>query len=183
MHPLCFLALAPALVLVLLGCRTPNPAFLAISCPQSAVLFQAAEVTKFSLGATAQAPENAVLTAEIARPVLECDYDFLNGVTEVDISFPIRVQRGPAAGIGPTEQTVTYFVVVLDSSDVILSKETFQRVLDPGDENITVVTENVFGTTIRLAENTQPGAYQILIGFQLTPNELTYNLAQRDSRP
>ena len=183
MHRLCFLALVPALVLVLLGCRTPNPAFLAISCPQSAVLFQAAEVTKFSLGATAQAPENAVLTAEIARPVLECDYDFLNGITEVDISFPIRVQRGPAAGIGPTEQTVTYFVVVLDSSDVILSKETFQRVLDPGDENITVVTENVFGTTIRLAENTQPGAYQILIGFQLTPNELTYNLAQRDSRP
>lgn len=183
MHWLRFLAPAPVLLLALLGCRTPNPAFLAISCPQSAVLFQAAEVIRFSPGATVQAPDNVVLTAEIARPVLECDYDFENGVTEVDLSFPIRMQRGPAAGEGPIVQTVTYFVAVLDFSDTILSKKTFQRVLNPGDEYVTIVTENVFGTTIRLAANTQPGAYQILIGFQLTPDELIYNLAQHDLRP
>ena len=169
--------LVPLLALPVLGCSAPNPILAAISCPQYAVLYQASTVTRFAPGA-AQLPANAVLTAAMSDLELACIFDFEQNQTEIDLRFVIGARRGPAAAAGQTQQTLPYFVAVLGPDQSMISKELFQRVVDPGNRPFVNTNIVVSDTVLRLAANTQVGQYQVLVGFQLTPEELAYNTAQ-----
>lgn len=172
--------LAPVLLLPLFGCNTPNAQTQVASCPDSAVLAQAASVTKLRPGAPDKT--NVVLTATMMPAVLNCDYDAKTGKVSVDLQFTVDVDSGAAAAnAGP--QDLPYFVAVMDGQGHMVTKHTFDRKFDLAGRATATYTEYVSDTEINLPNNAQPFEYQILTGFQLTPAELAYNRNQHPQVP
>jgi len=95
------------------------------------------------------------------------------------MTIPIGLRRGPAGG---GAQNLTYFVAVIDPNGNMISKRTFQRILNAGPALPAVVTEYVNGTSIGLAANRRPVEYEILTGFQLTPEEFASSQAAATPR-
>jgi hypothetical protein len=174
MRRLLFLSFA----LPLLGCGSDDPAFIAISCPTSSVLAQAAFVTK--VGPAGTAPSNAVLTAHMEPSEVGCDYDQGDREVSFDLRIPITATRGPAGTPGP--HRLSYFVAVLDPAGNMLSKRVFERDIFFGESHVANVSERVRDTNINLGGR-RPFEFQVLTGFQLTQAELAYNQTQRNFQP
>ncbi|MSP95380.1 MAG: hypothetical protein EXR00_08920 [Alphaproteobacteria bacterium] len=176
--PLMFLPLAAG------GCETlglsdgPVMVVETISpCPSTAVLSDAVTVTKVKPGTPsgmAANPQNVVLTAEMSRAQLECDYDREANTLSVDISFAVRATRGAGAA-GAAEPALDYFVAIVDIDNNVLVKKQFQSRPALGNRQTGVFQENVESFAIPLMEGKRPYDYEILTGFQLTPDELAYN--------
>ena len=168
-----------AFLLPLAACGTTDPAEIAISCPEGAVLAQAAFVTK--LAPAGNPPANVIVTAEMTQPRLTCDYDRDDNEVQVNLTIPIAVTRG-AAGANAGAQNLSYFVAVVDPVGTMITKRVFNRTVQPGAATASL-NEYVNGTTIRMPMGRRPAEYQVLTGFQLTPAELAYNQRQRNFRP
>lgn len=156
---------APAMVVEIVG-----------PCPSTAVLSDAVTVTKVKPGTppgAAAPPQNVVLTAEMSKAQLECDYDRMANTLSVDISFAVRATRG--AGAGGADPVLDYFVAIVDIDNNVLVKRQFQSRPNLGGRPTGVFQENVENFAIPLAEDERPYDYEILTGFQLTPEELAYN--------
>ncbi len=88
----------------------------------------------------------------------------------------IAAQRGPANDSRVAR--LTYFVSVVDGSRSILSKEAFPtELVFPGNQTRVVVEDDdpLISVEIPLPEGRNPATYSVLLGFQLTPEELAYN--------
>ncbi len=175
-------------ILPLTGCETlgltssqPPEATIvdfAAPCPASAVLADAAFVTKLKPGAPLQPnPANVVFTAEMAQPKLECDYDRAANKLSVDVSFGIRASRG-AAAMGP-DPALSFFVAIIDVDNNVIVKKVFQAAPAMGGKTQNTFTESVNNLAVPLGMDKRPPDYEILAGFQLTPEELAYNRAPR----
>ena len=150
----------------------------AAPCPATAVLGDAAIVTKLKPGSPLQPnPANVVFTAEMAQSKLQCDYNREANKLSVDISFGIRAARGAAAQ-GPDPQ-LSFFVAIVDVDNNVISKKVFQAVPAMGGKPQNTFTESINSFAIPLAMDKRPADYEILTGFQLTPEELAYNRAPR----
>jgi hypothetical protein len=171
--------LASLSVLVpLTACSTPDINQLAQACPELAILAQASEVTKLLPGG--QTRDDVVLSAEMLPATMACDYELGDPEVTVELSVPISIRRGPAAG---EPQTLNYFVAVADPDGNIISKRLFSRNVPADNAPVTRVTEFVNGTRIGLPQNRQPFEYQVLLGFQLTAAEYVRNQAEPLFRP
>ena len=172
------------LPLVLSGCETlgladPPPTVVEIvgPCPSTAVLSDAVTVTKVKPGTPAGAvapPQNVILTAEMSKAQLECDYDQMANTLSVDITFAVRATRGAGAA-GGADPALDYFVAIVDIDNNVLVKRNFQSRPNLGGRQTGIFQENVENFAIPLAEDNRPYDYEILTGFQLTPDELAYN--------
>jgi hypothetical protein len=169
------------LVLALAGCdqfRANERAALAIigpSCPTSAVLSDAVTVTKLRPGTpvTANPDPNAVMfTAEMAKPELTCDYDQKRNTLSVDVAFNVRASRGPAAAADPP---LDFFVAIVDIDNNVLVKKVYQFQPNLGGQPAVQWTQNVRDVVVPIQADQRPGDYEILTGFQLTPEELAFN--------
>ena len=148
-------------------------------CPNGAVLAEASTVTKLRPGG-GKDPTDVVLTAEMAAPILSCDYDKDAGTVQVSLNFPMTVKRGPAATGAP--QSLSYFVAVVNSDNNVVTKRDFSHELTL-DQSIGSLNETPEETTFTVAKGKKPIAYEVLVGFQLTHDELAYNRAQRSYLP
>jgi hypothetical protein len=157
---------------VLSGCTTTaeQEQLAAISCPRTAILAQAATLTRFGAGAV-QNPANAATKATMSQPTLDCSYNSGEGRVSVDVTIPVRITGQGTA--------IAYFVAVLDSAGNIVSKEIFSANVGSDEYRELSVDDRV----ITLGQGKRPYDYQILTGFQLSAAELAYNQAQRNYRP
>jgi hypothetical protein len=175
------LGLVAVAALLLWGCSTDSGTGSAAGggCPDGAVLAEAASVTKLKPGG-GKDPTDVMLTAEMAKPNVSCDYDKDSGKVDVRFNFPVIVKRGPAATSAP--QTLSYFVAVVDTDNNVVTKRTFSRdlTLDQATMSFNEAPEDAVFT---VAKDKKPVAYEVLVGFQLTQDELAYNRAQRRYMP
>lgn len=161
--------------------QVPEPLLLDFgpACPATAVLSDAASVTKLRPGSPplSHNPANVVFTAEMMQAVLECDYDQAANRLTIDMEFNIRASRGPAAA-GPDPE-LDFFIAVIDFDNNVVAKSVYRSrpVMNGRTSNTYVQTVSNF--PVPLAMDTRPYDYQILTGFQLTPDELAYNRAPR----
>jgi len=179
----------PLLMLLLLlmplaGCQTlgltsPSPDELVADtgpiCPSTAVLSDAVTVTKLKPGTQAALPNpaNIAFTAEMSQAKLDCNYDRSQNKLSVDLSFAVKAARGPAAtGADPQ---VDFFVAVVDADNNIVSKIVYHGQADLGGRAANIYTQNVRNFAVPLGMDKRPYDYEILTGFQLTPDELAYN--------
>jgi hypothetical protein len=147
-------------------------------CPASAVLADAAIVTKLKPGSSLQPnPANVVFTAEMAQPKLACNYDRLANKLSVNVSFGIRGARGAAAQ--QADPALSVFVAIVDVDNNIINKRVFQVAPAMGGKPQNTFTESVSSLAVPLAMDKRPADYEILTGFQLTPEELAYNRTPR----
>jgi hypothetical protein len=143
------------------------------------VLSDAVTVTKLRPGTPPGMPNpaNVMFTAEMSQAKLECDYDRERNRLSVDIDFAVKATRGPAAqGADPQ---LDFFVAVVDADNNIIAKTVYHGQPDMRGRMSNVYTQSVGSYPVPLAMDKRPYDYEILTGFQLTPDELAYNRAPR----
>ena len=90
-----------------------------------------------------------------------------------ELSVNLDLTRGPAAKSGT--QDVAYFVSV-SQGDTILDKKIFRLAASfPGNTDRARLTTDEIDLVLPIDDKTQGNAYSILVGFQLTPDELAFN--------
>lgn len=172
--PLKPMALA-GLALFLAGCSTfnrePPP-----PCPPVAILGETASLTQFRPG-----PGRDLTDVEYGVQILDyrggCQFSSDKRSVIVELTTDIVAQRGPA--MSGTTITVPYFVAVLDRNQQILTKQVFESRIDlPAGRRRAGVAEGT-EPLIPFAEGRGPKDYSIMIGLQLTDEQLAWNRQAR----
>ena len=126
---------------------------------------------------TQPAPERVIATARIDDFVGDCDYGDVAVDVEMDVTFLVRV--GPAFDGRPLP--VDYFVAVVDPQGQILNKEVFRIAAEIPSEAFGLTLEESLALSVPLPDGPGSGsAYDLVIGLQLTPEQLQIN---RDPLP
>jgi hypothetical protein len=149
-------------------------------CPYVKVLYDAARYVE--LKDNAEAPAAVGFTGEIEGLSSACEYKS---------DQPIKVQarllfgfgRGPqAAG---DRKTYRYWVAVTDRDHAVIDKVYFDMpVAFPAGRDRVELTQDVFGITIPRADIKVSGAnFEVLIGFDVTPQMADFNRMGKRFRP
>jgi hypothetical protein len=163
-------AAVPLLGLVALSACGPRVAIFAPTCPTTGILRDAADLTRFR--GTGTDLTDMVIDGRITGLAGKCMLDDRTHLHTV-ISVGMDLTRGPANTTRTDD--VTYFVAVAQG-DTILDKRTF--VLPIGfARNVEQIrlTGDPVNIVLPVDAKTSGASYRILVGFQLTPQELAFN--------
>jgi hypothetical protein len=146
-------------------------------CPLMGVLYDNSRMVDFAVP-NSERYANIEYTAEMQGVRGLCRYVEDNPITmnlEIDMAFG----RGPAST--SDRQTYRYWVAVARRGRAVIEKEYFDiDVRFPGDEAVVTRTERIERITIpRANADTSGENFEILVGFELTPEQLQFN---RDGR-
>lgn len=155
------------------GDNTPN----AGPCPLMGVLYESSRLVEFQ-GDGRQRYANVAFTGEMQDVRGLCRYigeDPIVMNIEVDMSFG----RGPAA-TGNTRQ-YRYWVAVARRGGVPVAKQYYTVDVEfPRDQDVMVSTQRIEQIVIPRANSDISGQnFEILVGFDLTPEQIEFN---RDGR-
>jgi hypothetical protein len=172
----------PALVSALLvigGCTTlrettitdANPA----PCPAAFALLEAGRMVEFAGGG--ESFNNVGFTAEIEDVRSLCVYLPDGGPILSNIEVDISYGRGPAAD--QRRKTYPLFVAVTRKNLAVIEKQVFSTdVTFPRGSDRIFKTETFREVRIpRAAESVAGGNFEILVGFELTPEQIEFNRA------
>jgi hypothetical protein len=168
-------AVIAVLLPVLAACGPKRNAFAPV-CPRPALLAQAADVDRYrGPGNPGEARDltDLILHGRIAGVTGECQPGDSKTQLAVALTVSLEMTRGPAM---PGRQAdVQYFVAVTDG-DAILDKRVFTTRLGfPPNVDRVTWTSDVANLALPISATKSGAAYAILVGFQLTPDELAAN--------
>lgn len=148
------------------------------ACPPAGSVYSASRIVKLE-GGDVLFP-NIAYTGEIVDVRLFCRYAGTDPVrAEVEIDFAFG--KGPR-GEAMTEDYV-YWVAVTRRSGKVLNKERFTVRADFSDGNVTGASELIQKITIPRVDDTISAAnFEVLVGFELTEEQLTFNKEGRRFR-
>ena len=145
-------------------------------CPHVAIMPELQAVAKFGPGPGRQ-DSDAIYGARMLAAASTCSADKKKGglaiATKLGVTA-VRVKPDVRKG------QITYFVAVIDRRQTILNKRDFVIELNfPAAQSRLEITEQL-EEFIPLPKDANGDDYGIVIGFELTPDELQYN---RDHEP
>lgn len=164
------LPLAGALALA--ACTGPKPTQFAPSCPNVKIRADAADITRYRPNAPGRDLTDLVLDGRITGFRGGCEREDRNTVkTVVDIDMVLA--RGPA-----TQGRVLaapFFIAVVDGGR-ILDKQVYPIRVELGEnQDQARVSSGEIVMMVPVSRDKSAATYDILIGFQLTPDELETN--------
>ena len=169
------LGLVTALGLVVGGCGLFDKDIV-YRCPAVFILEDAKDLTRFKPGPGRDITD-ILFEAEIVDFRGGCDYDEDDGEAEIELLVQVRVQRGPANK--SRDIAFEYFVAIPKYQ----SQPEGKRILPVKGafvENRTrLVYQDELQMTIPVKKPTDGAALEIILGFQLTPEELKFNRSRR----
>ena len=140
------------------------------ACPSSGILKDGADFTRFRGNGTDLT--DMVIDGRITGLAGKCALDDDTHL-RTTISINMDVTRGPAS---PSRNAVlTYFVSVLKGT-TILDKQDFALGVQfqENSDRVQVTTDPV-ELVLPVDPKTSGAAYRVLVGYQLTPQELAFN--------
>lgn len=145
------------------------------SCPQAEVVSELQSLSEFD-SVSNPSDSNLISTIEITNVQKSCDYG--SGAATIDLKMDFVGTLGPRGRALSSDRpffSYPFFVAVTSRNGTILAKEVFAASLtyDPG-ENTKVYTEKL-RQIIPIERGESGGDYRVLVGFQLTPDQLAYN--------
>ncbi len=149
-------------------------------CPYVKTLYDAARYVEFKDGVEASA--NVGFTGEIQNISSACEYKS-NDPIRVQARVLFELGRGPqATGRG---KTYKYWVAVTDRNNAVLTKEWFSLPVNfPNGRDRVEATETVGVITIPRRDAKVSGAnFEVLIGFEVTPQMAAFNRDGKRFRP
>lgn len=165
---LCRIFVLAAAALVTVSCASEK----ANNCPAVSSLVETSIATVFK-STTSTDPANILYTVEVVQVHGSCSVDKQanNSSSSVDITF--RATRGPS-GAAATYK-VPYFVAI-SQSDRILAKKIYSVdvAFAPGETTATV-TDTIDQANVNAGKDLKTFDYMILVGLQLTKEQLQYN--------
>lgn len=144
-------------------------------CPRVVVLADASTVTVFTPGAP-ESPENVMFTAHIANTSAECNTT--KNLVIANVAMAIKVNAGPAPLPGPMQ--LPFFLAATEYDTRVTGKvvRNLDVVIPPGVPTVEAVP-HFDGIQIPIAEGNTSRNYEIVVGFQLTPDQVRYNRTPR----
>ncbi|OHB30680.1 MAG: Tat pathway signal sequence domain protein [Phenylobacterium sp. RIFCSPHIGHO2_01_FULL_69_31] len=141
-------------------------------CPFVKSLYDAARYVEFKEGREASA--NVAWSGEIQGISAGCQYKDEEPI-QLRMEVLFEVGKGPQAD--GRQKTYRYWVAVTDRNRSVLAKETFDLpVTFPEGEDRLYVTENINNITIpRASISTSGSNFEVLIGFEVTPQMAAFN--------
>lgn len=159
-----------ALALALAGCgmfgdgRTPG------ACPDAVILVDAKHITLYREGPGRDLTD-VEFEGEIARIAGDCAYS--GDELRVTLIADLVATRGPAAQ--DAEANLPFFVAITDEARNIVAKKVFDSAIPvPAGQRRAGVREEIEQVISLPADEPAP-YYQIVVGFQLTPEQLEQN--------
>ncbi len=168
------LLLLLTLPLVLSGCKTVSGAFEEKKnigpCPAALVLWDAARKVEIH---GKEKYDNIGFTAEVLGTRSFCKYYGKRPLT-ADLKIDMAFGRGPAA-VGDTKE-YKYFIAIVRKDLAVIDKQFFSvKVHFKPGQSIVRRTEKFSKIVIpRAKENTSGSNFEIIVGLELTPQELAF---------
>lgn len=145
-------------------------------CPRAAIVADVAQLTQFRQG-PGRDPTDVEYAAEILEFGGSCEYRDKNSVVTVVTTISVVAELGPAAST--RRVSVPYFVAIIDAENNILAKTTFDAAIEfPEGRRRAGVSEQ----TEQRIPLPAPGKgidYEVLIGLQLTADQIDFNRRKR----
>lgn len=162
------------IALIAAGCGLFGKTVTQQPCPRAGVIPEAATLTKFRPGPGRDLTD-VLFAARLTNVQTTCKYDS-KGV-KVDMRLALVVERGPADRSRKAE--FEYFVAIADPSDAILAKERFAMKAEfPGGQRRVGLSDEV-ELRIPLQAGRSAADDEIVVGFQLTKDEIEFNRRRR----
>lgn len=145
--------------------KNPGP------CPEAFSLYETSRLVEFK---GSESYENVGFTAEINKVRSLCRYYGERPIV-ADLTMEMSFGRGPAAS--GSAATYQYFVAVTRKNIEVIEKQVFPININfPQGVSIVEATENVGQIVIpRANENTSGANFEIIVGFELTPEQIAFN--------
>ena len=158
-----------SLILLVLAACNSNPLEVIISrCPAVAVVGDAGTITRFKGDGREQ--EDITLTATIANITTQCnESDDVNA----RVTFDVLARTGPS--FTGDSVTLEYFVAVLKDNSQLISKKRYTTTLY-FDRAGNADSRQVIEAYVPTIEQARRYNYEVLLGFQATPDEVYFNL-------
>jgi len=166
------LALAGFTAAFLAGCSADKSGL----CPTMTALVQASEESVFVPKSTPD-PSNLLYTVEITSVRGSCDVDKKGEGADVSLDVHFRATRAPSGAAA--SYSVPYFVAVTEGTDRVLAKKNFniQFSFAPGQATAEF-SDSIASTDVKAKGEKRTYDYQVLVGLQLTKEQLDYNRSQ-----
>jgi hypothetical protein len=160
--------LALTLMMLVSGCEDRPAAGL---CPAITILGDAARVSLFKQAAS-QDINDLQLEARMATLGGTCHYDGDDVIVAVE--FDVEAVQGPNASI--TSSALPVFVAVTRLSESVSAKivEDVQLTFEGGDRGAKAL-KKIDEIRIPLGDDVSAADYEVVVGFQLTYDQLQYN--------
>lgn len=141
-------------------------------CPVPAVLSDTATLTVFRAGTTPDLA-NELYSITISNAESDCRYTARTGNVKSSLDLTFRATRAPSREAA--RYTVPYFVVVHEGSK-IFTKQVYSLSFSfaPG-ASVATINQSPDDIVVHVANGKLPWNYQLLAGFQLTPEQVEYN--------
>jgi hypothetical protein len=136
-------------------------------CPTALLLEGLDRTTTYRAGAEPRPSELRYL-AVLTDLTSACRYQ--NAGVEVDLTFSLTAERGPAFSSAPEE--VTYFVATLGPDEQILKKDEFSAELDFEEGYAGARWSEELTLLLRSVTPDNGADYTLIVGFQLNDAEL-----------
>jgi|GEM_PF-1838078 len=148
-----------------------------MACPQEAVLQQAQTVTTFLPGRTDVAAQ--ITTAQITGISGTCDFTGHNKALLVTLNAGFAASNGPANN-GAT-LTLPWFVAITQGDNIIQKQDYTIKLHFDGNASLTQAVSKA--VKIELPNVPASGQTQILVGFEMTPEQQAYAAANPGATP
>jgi hypothetical protein len=151
------------------GCSWFSSDYADVKCPAAGVIGGIGTVSRFDGHGIGFA--NLASRASLSEVKSDCQIDSA-GVT-VTVTVSTLAELGPAA----TGRTIDfpYFVAITDSHDKVVAKKVFANGITFKSDLNRAGGRDTLSEHIPLANPKQADRYHIVLGFQLTEDELAYN--------
>lgn len=168
--------LLPALLpIMLVGCgggKSSDIVAQPFPCPTIAVLGDTDRVTLFR--DQGRDLTDILYQAELNQAVTRCEYDLDEGVIHFDVAFEGKAALGPAAQ--SRNANLKLFMAVTETDQRVVRKTVIDVPVEFEDSAREVgFVQTVEESVLPYVEGFDGSAYQILIGFQLTRDQLAHN--------
>lgn len=139
-------------------------------CPYVKILYDAARYVELESGRAAVS--NVGYTGELEGVSADCAYREAEPI-RLDISMLFQLGRGPQAT--GDQKTYRYWIAVTERNSAILTKEYFDLPVNFAGQRTASVTEERTITIPRAQLTTSGSSFEVLIGFDVTPEMAEFN--------
>jgi len=157
------------LSLIAVSCNKNPFVVTQINCPAVAIVSNTGNLFRFASDDRNQ--EDVLFSANISAINTECLQG--EGVIET-VEFNISVRRGPQ--LGSEEVIIPYFVALMRDNNLITAKRIYEvKVRFAQGEDFVTIRETIV-QAFEEVDIARRYDYELLVGFQLTADELAFNV-------
>ncbi len=157
-------------VLFLAGCSSSSSA--PKMCPAAGIIAPASSLTTFKPGMHDD-PAGELYTVGVSNVKTDCTLDADNGTTDSTLALRFRAKRAPSPNAA--NYRFPYFVAVVLDGKVLAKRDVWAKFGFAAGAASAVFDDEVASTVINLENGKKPYEYEIVVGLQLTHDQLEYN--------